>query len=412
MADAGASVRYLERMDLKTDPKLEDFRADVRAFFADDFPKDVLAKTAKGASLTTKEVRRSEAALGSKGWLAAGWPAEHGGPGWSLEEQYVFDEELERAGVPTVTPMGVVYVGPIIYTFGTDEQKERWLPGIREGREGWAQGYSEPEAGSDLASLQFSAVKDGDDYILNGTKIWTSAAQHADWIFCLARTDNSGKKQEGISFIIAEMDRPGITVTPIITIDGKHALNQVHFDNVRVPADYMIGEAGKGWTYSQYLLGHERTSYARIGGKRKQLAHIRRIASAVPDGGNHRLIDDPAFARKLAEADLAVDGLEMTVLRVLSAVKDGGSPGKEASIVKILATETAQQITTLYLDTAGFNAQRGFADSVSPEWLEGGAATTHAAPGVSTYFGTRAQSIYGGTNEIQHNIIAKRVLGL
>jgi alkylation response protein AidB-like acyl-CoA dehydrogenase len=399
-------------MDLKTDPKLEDFRADVRAFFANDFPQDILEKTARGASLTTEEIRKSESALGRKGWLAAAWPEEHGGPGWSLEEQYIFDEELERAGVPTVTPMGVVYVGPILYTFGTAEQKARWLPGIREGREGWAQGYSEPEAGSDLASLQFSAVREGDEYVLNGTKIWTSAAQHADWIFCLARTDNSGKKQEGITFIISEMDRPGVTLRPIITIDGKHALNQVTFDNVRVPVDYRIGEEGKGWTYSQFLLGHERTSYARIGGKRKQLAHIRAIANAVPDGGNARLIDDDAFARKLAEANLAVDALEMTVLRVLSAVKDGGAPGKEASIIKILATEAAQQITTLYLDTAGVNGQRGFSDSVSPDWLQGGLATHHAAPGVSTYFGTRAQSIYGGTNEIQHNIIAKRVLGL
>ena len=399
-------------MDLRTDPALNDFRANVRAFFANDFPKDILEKTKAGASLTTAEVRKSESALGQKGWLAAAWPSEHGGPGWSLEEQYIFDEELERAGVPTVTPMGVVYVGPIIYTFGTNAQKQRWLPGIREGREGWAQGYSEPEAGSDLASLQFSAVRDGDTYILNGTKIWTSAAQHADWIFCLARTDNSGKKQEGISFLISEMDRPGVTVTPIITIDSKHALNQVHFDNVRVPADYLIGEEGKGWTYSQFLLGHERTSYARIGGKRKQLAHLREIASHVPTGGNQRLIDDPAFAHKLAEANLAVDALEMTVLRVLSAVKDGGAPGKEASIIKVLATEAAQQITTLYLDAAGRNALRSFHDSVSPAWLRPDPASAFAAPGVSTYLGTRAQSIYGGTNEIQRNIIARRVLGL
>ena len=412
MADPAVHCGYPPLMDLTTDPTLEDFRADVRAFFANDFPKDILDKARRGASLTTDEVRKSEKALGDKGWLAAAWPVEHGGPGWSLEEQYIFDEELERAGVPTVTPMGFIYVGPIIYTFGTEAQKARWLPGIREGREGWCQGYSEPEAGSDLASLQFSAVREGDEYVLNGTKIWTSAAQHADWIFCLARTDSSGRKQEGISFIIAEMDRPGITVMPIITIDGKHALNQVHFDNVRVPADYLIGEEGKGWTYSQYLLGHERTSYARIGGKRKQLRHLREIANAVPTGGNSRLIGDPDFARKLADADLAVDGLEMTVMRVLSAVKDGGAPGKEASIIKILATSTAQQITTLYLDAAGLNAERGFADSVSPDWLANDPSAAFAAPGVATYFGTRAQSIYGGTNEIQRNIIAKRLLGL
>jgi alkylation response protein AidB-like acyl-CoA dehydrogenase len=396
-------------MDMKSNPALEPFRANVRAFFQNDYPKDILEKVASGASLTTAEVRKSEMALGAKGWLATAWPAEYGGPGWSLEEQYVFDEELERAGVPTVTPMGVIYVGPIVYTFANDAQKERWLPGTRDGSMGWAQGYSEPNSGSDLASLQFSAVRDGNEYVLNGTKIWTSAAQHADWIFLLARTSKEEKRQQGISFICCEMDRAGVTLNPIISIDGKHALNSVIFDEVRVPADYLIGEEGKGWTYSQYLLGFERTSYARIGGKRKQLAHITEIAKAEPTGGNTRLIDDEAFAAKLTDANIALDGLEMTVLRVLSAVKDGGSPGKEASIVKILATETAQQITTLYLDVAAAHGQRGFSDSVSPQWLDHAA---FAAPGVSTYFGTRAQTIYGGTNEIQKNIIAKRVLGL
>ena len=396
-------------MDLSPNPALEPFRAQVRSFFETEYPQDIRAKVATGASLTTAEVRRAEQALGAKGWLATAWPVEYGGPGWSLEQQYVFDEELERAGIPTVTPMGVIYVGPILYTFASEAQKARWLPGTRDGSIGWAQGYSEPESGSDLASLQFSAVREGDEYVLNGTKIWTSAAQHADWIFLLARTSKEEKKQDGISFICCEMDRAGVHLTPIITIDGKHALNQVVFDNVRVPADYLIGEEGKGWTYSQYLLGFERTSYARIGGKRKQLAQIRAIARAEPTGGNTRLIDDDAFAAKLTAATIALDGLEMTVLRVLSAVKDGGSPGKEASIIKILATETAQQITTLYVEAAAFHAGRRFADSVSPDWT-GHAA--YAAPGLATYLGTRAQTIYGGTNEIQKNIIAKRVLGL
>lgn len=396
-------------MDMTPNRALEPFRAEVRAFFETEYPQDIRAKVATGASLTTAEVRRAEMALGAKGWLASAWPVEHGGPGWSLEQQYVFDEELERAGVPTVTPMGVIYVGPILYTFASEAQKARWLPGTRDGSMGWAQGYSEPDSGSDLASLQFSAVREGDEYVLNGTKIWTSAAQHADWIFLLARTSKEEKKQQGISFICCEMDRPGVTLRPIISIDGKHALNQVTFDNVRVPGDYLIGEEGKGWTYSQYLLGFERTSYARIGGKRKQLAEITAIARAEPTGGNSRLIDDEAFAAKLTAATVALDGLEMTVLRVLSAVKDGGSPGKEASIIKILATETAQAITTLYVEAAAFHALRGFEDSVSPDWT-GHAA--YAAPGLATYLGTRAQTIYGGTNEIQKNIIAKRVLGL
>lgn len=396
-------------MNLDADPALEPFRAEVRAWFETEFPKDILEKTARGASLTTAEVRKSEMALGAKGWLASAWPEEYGGPGWSVAEQYVFDEELERAGVPTVTPMGVVYVGPVIYTFGTDEQKKRWLPGIRSGEVGWAQGYSEPGSGSDLASLQFDAKKTEGGYILNGEKIWTSAAQHADWIFNLARTDRSGKKQEGITFICCELDKKGVTVHPIITIDGKHYLNRVTFEDVFVPDDYRIGEEGKGWTYSQYLLGNERTSYARIGGKRKMLRAIRAIAASLPDGGNRRLIDDDAFAARLSQANQHVDALEIQVLRILSAVSAGGSPGNEASIVKILATETHQEITELFIDAGAAFAQRKFDDAVSPDWTGDNA---FAPPGLASYFGGRAQSIYGGTNEIQKNIIAKRVLGL
>lgn len=396
-------------MNLDFDPKLQEFRDEIRSFFASEYPKDILAKVAAGASLTTPEVRKAEMALGAKGWLASAWPSEHGGPGWSIEEQYIFDEELERAGAPTVTPMGVVYVGPVVYTFGTDAQKAQWLPGIADGSVGWAQGYSEPEAGSDLASLQFSAVRDGDEYVLNGTKIWTSAANHADWIFLLTRTSQEAKKQLGITFICAPLDAPGVTVKPIISIDGKYHLSQCDFEDVRVPVSNRIGEEGKGWSYSQYLLGNERTSYARIGGKRSQLANIRAIASQIPTGGNQRLIDDHAFATRLSAADMRVDALEITTLRVLCSVKDGGSPGNEASILKIMATETAQEITGLFCVAAGEHGMRKFDDSVSPAWTDQAA---FAAPGVATYLGTRAQSIYGGTNEIQRNIIAKHVLGL
>ena len=399
-------------MNLNTAPEADAFRAKIRSFFETEFPKDIIQKNASGASLTTAEVRKSEMALGAKGWLASAWPEKYGGPGWTLEEQYIFDEELERAGVPTVTPMGVVYVGPVIYTFGSEAQKSRWLPGIRDGSVGWAQGYSEPGSGSDLASLQFSAVKDGDDYILNGTKIWTSAAQHADWIFLLARTDNCGKKQEGISFICCDLTTPGVEVRPIITIDGKHVLNEVHFTDVRVPTDQLIGEEGKGWSYSQYLLGFERTSYARIGGKKEMLKKVRQIASATSIGGNQRLADDDAFAGRITLADVNLQALEVQVLRILSALKTGGAVGNEASIVKIMATETHQQITELFLDAAGAYAQAKFQDSVTPNWATEASMAPHAAPGVSSYFGGRAQSIYGGTNEIQKNIIAKRVLGL
>ena len=399
-------------MNLDTAPEADAFRAKIRAFFDNDFPKDIIAKNKSGASLTTTEVRKSEMALGAKGWLATAWPEEFGGPGWSLEEQYIFDAELERAGVPTVTPMGVVYVGPVIYTFGSEVQKTRWLPGIRDGSVGWAQGYSEPGSGSDLASLQFSAVREGDDYILNGTKIWTSAAQHADWIFLLTRTDNSGKKQEGISFICCELTAPGVEVRPIITIDGKYVLSEVRFTDVRVPTDQLIGEEGKGWGYSQYLLGFERTSYARIGGKKEMMKKVRTIAAATSMGGNQRLIDEPAFAARIAQADINLQALEVQVLRILSALSSGGSVGNEASIVKIMATETHQQITELFLDAAGAYAQNKFEDSVTPNWATEADMPVHAAPGIASYFGGRAQSIYGGTNEIQKNIIAKRVLGL
>lgn len=396
-------------MNLDHDPTLVPFRQNVRAYFEQEYPQDILAKVASGASLTTAEVRRAEMALGAKGWLASAWPEEYGGPGWSIEEQYIFDEELERAGAPTVTPMGVVYVGPVIYTFGSDEQKAKWLPGIGDGSVGWAQGYSEPEAGSDLASLQFSAVRDGDEYILNGTKIWTSAAQHADWIFLLTRTSKEDKKQQGITFICCKLDQPGVTIKPIITIDGKYVLSQCEFSDVRVPVSNRIGEEGKGWSYSQYLLGNERTSYARIGGKRKQLASIRAIASQIPTGGNQSLLQDEFFAQRLSQAEIRVDALEITVLRVLTAVRDGGAPGNEASTLKVMATDIAQEITTLFLEAAAEHGIRRFDDSVSPDWLN---EAQFAAPGVATYFGTRAQSIYGGTNEIQRNIIAKRVLGL
>jgi alkylation response protein AidB-like acyl-CoA dehydrogenase len=372
-------------LNLTFSKEVETFRREVRAWFEAAFPKDIIAKARAGTPLTTADVRRSEMALGAKGWLAAAWPA---------------DEELERAGVPTVTPMGVIYVGPVIYTFGSEAQKARWLPGIREGREGWAQGYSEPGAGSDLASLEFSAVLTDGEYRLNGHKIWTSAAQHADWIFLLARTSRGEKKQQGISFICCRMDAPGVTVRPIITIDGAHVLNEVLFDDVRVPEDYRIGEEGKGWTYSQYLLGFERTSYARIGGKRAMLRDIRRMAAASPDGGNARLIDSPGFAGRLAAAEIAVDGLEMTVFRVLSAAAGGGAPGDAASTVKILATETHQQITELFLDTAGLFTGHG------------GPLAGAAGRGLAAYLSGRAQSIYGGTNEIQRNIIARKVLGL
>ena len=393
-------------MDFSFSDKDEEFRMKVRDFFENEYPREIVEKMARGASPAKADYQQSERAMAAKGWLAVNWPKADGGTGWSANEKYIFDEELERAGALNVVPMGLLYVGPVIYTFGTDEQKQRFLPGILDSTVFWAQGYSEPGSGSDLASLQASAVREGEDYIVNGTKIWTSLAQHADWIFCLLRTSHEEKKQEGISFLLIDMKTPGITVQPIITIDGKHSLNSVTFENVRVPAENRIGEEGKGWHYANYLLGHERTSYAHVAGKRAQLADIR---AAARERG---LLADPAFAEKLAALDTRLDALEITVLRTLSSVAEGGAPGNESSILKIIATELAQDITELGMEAYGPYALPAFPDSVAPDWTHNTALPADAAPSVARYLGARAQSIYGGSNEIQKNIIAKRILGL
>ena len=398
-------------MDFTFSKADEDFRMKVRDFFEREYPREIVEKMARGHSPSKVDYQTSERALAAKGWLAVNWPKADGGTGWTANQKYIFDEELERAGALNVVPMGLLYVGPVIYTFGTDEQKRRWLPGILDSTTFWAQGYSEPGSGSDLASLQCAAVREGDEYVVNGTKVWTSLAQHADWIFCLLRSDNSGKKQEGITFLCIDMKTPGITVRPIITIDGKHSLNSVTFENVRVPIENRIGEEGKGWTYANYLLGHERTSYAHVAGKRKQLEDIRATAEQT-DTGAMRLIDDPAFRIKLAELEARLDALELTVLRTLATVSEGGAPGNESSILKVIATELAQDITELGMEAFGPYAMPTFPDSTAPLWTDNAPLPSGAAPAVARYLGARAQSIYGGSNEIQKNILAKRVLGL
>lgn len=398
-------------MDFSFSQADEEFRMKVRDFFAHDYPRDIVELLARGASPQKADYQRSERSLAAKGWLAVNWPKADGGTGWSANQKYIFDEELERAGALNVVPMGLLYVGPVIYTFGTEAQKKKWLPGILDSTTFWAQGYSEPESGSDLASLQCSATRDGDDYIVNGTKIWTSLGQFADWIFCLLRSSNDGKKQEGITFLCIDMRTPGISVRPIITIDGKHSLNSVHFENVRVPQANRIGEEGKGWTYANYLLGHERTSYAHVAGKRKQLADIRSTAMATEWDGK-RLINDPAFVEKLTMLEIRLNALEITVLRTLAAVADGGAPGNESSILKVIATELAQDITELGMEAFGLYAAPAFPDSVAPAWAQNMPLPVGAAPAVARYLGHRAQSIYGGSNEIQKNIISKHLLGL
>jgi len=381
-------------MDINFPPDTDAFRAEVRSFFANDYPSDLIAKAASGDPLDKEDYQKSEQALSEKKWLCVNWPEDAGGPGWDVTKKFIYDEELELAGAISPVPMGVIYVGPVIVAFGNDEQKERWLPGIAQSTTFWAQGYSEPGSGSDLASLQCQAKRDGDDYIVNGTKIWTSLAQHADWIFALVRTSHEDVKQQGITFLCAPMNSPGIEVHPIITIDGRHSLNRVTFDNVRVPVQNRIGEEGHGWHYANFLLGNERTSYAHVAGKRMQMAAIEQFMESIGEQEHQARFND---------LSVRLDTLDITVLRVLATVANGESPGNESSILKIMATELAQDITELgmvvrqYAGIARFSAEM-------PDRA--------GAKAMADYLGTRSQSIYGGSNEIQKNIIAKRVLGL
>lgn len=398
-------------MNLEPSEADEAFRATIRHYFQTEYPQHILAKLANGQTLDKEDLVASEQAMSAKGWLAPGWPQAHGGTGWTVSQRFIFDEELERAGAPNVSPMGLLYVAPVIYTFGTQAQKDRWLDDILSARTFWAQGYSEPDAGSDLASLRTRAVRDGDDYIVDGEKIWTSNGHYADWIFCLVRTSDEGRKQQGITFLCIEMRTPGIEVTPIITIDGGHHLNRVTFAGVRVSSENRIGEEGLGWTYARHLLNHERTSYAHVAGKRRQLEALRRASAEAP-WGDELTREGSALRRRVAEAEIDLWGLEMTTLRALAPLANGEAPGDEASIIKIAATETAQVITERYLELAGPYAQPFFAERRDADWRRGlEDIPAFAAPGTASYFYTRAQTIYGGTTEIQKNIIARQ-LGL
>jgi len=387
-------------MDLEFTDGERAFQLEVRRFFEEAYPQEVLAKTRRGQTLNRSDHVASQRALQSRGWLAVGWPSEFGGPGWTPVQRYLFDAELERAGAPNIIPMAIIYIGPIICAFGTAEQQARWLPDILESRALWAQGYSEPEAGSDLASLRFSAVREGDEYVLNGAKLWTSGAHWADWIFCLARTSTEPKKQDGISLICADLRSPDITVRPIISIDGRHELNRVEFDNVRVPVANRIGEEGRAWHYANVLLKNERLSYAHIARKKTDLVRLRRLAAAAPCAGGTMMIDDPAFQARLADVEIEVEILEVSVLRALV----DGADAPTVAALKVLCTECAQQVTELFLLLAGRN--RGpLLDRSSPEWAQAAPLVPEfAAPATQSFLFERAQTIYGGATEVQKHI--------
>ncbi len=388
------------------------FQQEVRDFLDENLTPDIKDATALTTTVfVEKDVAlKWQAKLHARGWLAWFWPEEYGGPGWNSTQRYIFQTECALAGAPGIIPMGVRYVGPVIFTFGTQEQKDFFLPKILNGEHYWCQGYSEPGAGSDLASLKCKAERDGDEYVVNGTKIWTTHAQHADWIFCLVRTDNTGKKQQGISFLLIDMNTPGIKVDPIITMGLDHEVNQVFFDDVRVPVSNLVGEENQGWEYAKFLLEFERGG-AASGGLKAGLKKLKRIASAQTDGETP-LINEPAFASEIAQCEIGVMGLENTELRIMSQLSAGQPPGPESSVLNTVATAISQRMSELCVEALDYYSTPF--KHVRPlygtnEYFPG---PDYAPPVMGTYLNRRAQSIFGGSNEIQRDIVAKMVLRL
>jgi alkylation response protein AidB-like acyl-CoA dehydrogenase len=380
------------------------FQDEVRAFFRDEYPADIRAAVDSGKEIAPEMQIRWQQLLYEKGWAAPNWPVEYGGTGWTPVQKYIYAREEGLANAPIIVPFGLNMVGPVIYTFGSEEQKQRFLPDILASNVWWCQGYSEPGAGSDLASLKTRADRVGDHYVVNGTKTWTTLGQHADWIFCLARTSSDvARRQEGISFILIDMKSPGVTMTPIITLDGKHEVNEVHFDNVEVPAENLVGEEGRGWTYGKVLLQHERANSSNTFRSEYRLRKLREQASR-PVRGARPLNEDANFMRRLAAVEVELKSLEYIELRTLASVASGKAPGAESSFLKLLGTEIQQSIDALYMDAAGY-----YSLPYKPEQPVGEGNEINTA---LRYFNFRKATIYAGSNEIQKNIIAKHVLGL
>jgi len=389
------------------------FRDQVRAFLASHLPPELQHKVRQHLRLTRDDYVRWHRILAAQGWAAPGWPVEYGGPGWTPLQRHIFEEECALAGTPQILPFGVNMVAPVIMAFGSQQQKDHYLPRILSCEDWWCQGYSEPGAGSDLAALKTSAVRmqdsEGDHYIVNGQKTWTTLAQHADMIFCLVRTDPGVRKQEGISFLLIDMRSPGVTVRPIAMLDEDHEVNEVFFDDVKVPVANLVGQENRGWTYAKYLLGHERTGIAAVGRSKRELAFVKRLALRERKRGRP-LLDDPLFGAKVGALEIELMALEMTVLRVLS--RGEAAPGPEASMLKVKGTEIQQALTELMVEAAG-----PVALPFDPDYLAGAsehaiAGDDDAAPLAGYYFNYRKTSIYGGSNEIQRNIISQMILGL
>ncbi|MEZ5955068.1 MAG: acyl-CoA dehydrogenase family protein [Hyphomonas sp.] len=397
-------------MNLEFTPEEIAFRKEVRDFIETNYPKDLVGFGAR-EDLTREQFLAWHKILGKKGWSVPAWPEKYGGTGWTSTQRYIWSEENARMDTIMPLPFAVSMVGPVIYTFGNDEQKAKHLPGIRSGEVWWCQGYSEPGAGSDLASVKTTAVRDGDHYVINGQKTWTTLAQFADWGFFLCRTDPTAKQQEGISFILVDMKTPGIEVRPIKLMDGTHEVNETWLTDVRVPVENLIGEENKGWTYAKFLLAHERSGIAGVARSKRGIERLRDIASKETVDGVP-LIQTQDFARKISQLEIDLTALEFTELRTLASEAAGKGPGPESSILKVKGTEVQQRLTELTLEAVG---HYGAPYAYGMEPVSGndfGAGPDYSSYAAETYFNMRKTSIYGGSNEIQRNIITKMILGL
>ena len=401
-------------MDLAFTPEELKFRDEIREWVKGALPKEISEKVHKAQRLSRDDMQRWARILGKKGWHGYGWPQQFGGPGWTAVQKHLFEEELAMAGAPRIVPFGPVMVAPVIMAYGNKEQQERFLPGIASGDVWWSQGYSEPGSGSDLASVRTKAERQGDKYIVNGQKTWTTLGQHGEWMFNLVRTSNEGKPQTGISFLLIDMKSPGVSVRPIKLLDGECEVNDVFFDNVEVPAENLIGEENKGWTYAKHLLSHERTNIADVNRAKRELERLKRIAKA------EGVYDDLRFRDQIALLEVDIVALEMLVLRVLSAEKSGKNSLDIAGLLKIKGSEIQQRYAELMMLAAGPFAMPFIEEAMEAGWQGDATAgplggfpggVTANAPLASTYFNLRKTTIYGGSNEVQRNIVAQTVLG-
>jgi alkylation response protein AidB-like acyl-CoA dehydrogenase len=403
-------------MDLKYTAEEQAFRREVRAFFEAELPLDIRTRTSLGKRLRKDDMTRWQGILHRRGWGAVMWPQRFGGTGWNVIQQHIFDEERADIGAPPQNAFSLRMLAPVLMTFASAAQQEYFLPRIIAGEDWWCQGYSEPGSGSDLASLRTSAVRQGDHYIVNGQKTWNTLGQYADWIFCLVRTGAEGRPQQGISFLLIDMKSPGITVKPITMLDGEHEINEIWFDNVKVPTHNLVGEENKGWTYAKFLLTHERTNNAGIGACKRALKKLKEIAAGQISNGRP-LIQDIRFRDRIALVELELMALEITNLRVLSATaSESRALGPEVSVLKIKGSEIQQMLAELQMLSLGPDALPYLREALEADWVAEPSFAEHyrpyAPPLAGQYFNLRKTTIYAGSSEIQKNIISQHILGL